>query len=248
MTTRVQANLWWSKLFTTKQNKFQSKVNFRLVITTQQCTLTKWAPVLDRTVTSKPSKIFCCWYFLRNVKIWGGEPPSLHTSKRSMEICSDYSANSVTTKPWERETWQSTLDPCMRKRPWNSWQASEAYGKPFETTGYPDHNIRNMRQMNFENSQISAFKDNNLSKEAREGKTSEEETSSTRWRMPGMCGAELFSIGAGDDENPRGGPGRGKKTRKLTDPKHRQKCVNCYWGICITVWCFDQGKHYILWL
>jgi len=50
-----------------------------------------------------------------------------------------------------------------------------------------------------------------------------------------MGGAELFSSGAGrgDDENPRGGAGRGgvgrgKKERISTDPKIRQKCVNCY--------------------
>ena len=42
--------------------------------------------------------------------------------------------------------------------------------------------------------------------------------------------------------------GRGKKERKSTDPKIQQKCVNCYWRICITVWCLDQGKHYTLWL
>ena len=42
--------------------------------------------------------------------------------------------------------------------------------------------------------------------------------------------------------------GRGRKARKSTDPKIWQKCVKCYWRICITVWCFDQGKHYILWL
>ena len=52
--------------------------------------------------------------------------------------------------------------------------------------------------------------------------------------------------GWGEDENPRGGPGRGKKARKSTDPKNRQKCVNCYLRICITVWCFDKEKHYIL--
>ena len=46
----------------------------------------------------------------------------------------------------------------------------------------------------------------------------------------------------------RSGAGRGEKARKSTDLKIRQKCVNCYWRICITVWCFDQGKHYILWL
>ena len=34
--------------------------------------------------------------------------------------------------------------------------------------------------------------------------------------------------GRGEDENPRAGPGRGQKARKLTDPKMRQKCVNCY--------------------
>ena len=78
--------------------------------------------------------------------------------------------------------------------------------------------------------------------------------------QPGMCGAELFpagrgkdenpwgGVGGGEDENPRGSPGRGEKARKSTDLKIRQKCVNCYWRICITVWCFDQGKHYILWL
>ena len=52
--------------------------------------------------------------------------------------------------------------------------------------------------------------------------------------------------GRAEDENPRDGPGRGKKARKSTDPKIRQKFVNCYWGICITVRCFVQGKHYIL--
>ena len=54
--------------------------------------------------------------------------------------------------------------------------------------------------------------------------------------------------GAGQRWNLQGDPGRGKKVRKSTDLKIRQKCVNCYWRICITVWCFDQGKHYILWL
>ena len=44
----------------------------------------------------------------------------------------------------------------------------------------------------------------------------------------------------------RSGAERGEKARKSTDLKIRQKCVNCYWRICITVWCFDQGKHYIL--
>ena len=59
-------------------------------------------------------------------------------------------------------------------------------------------------------------------------------------------GAFSSGAGRGKDENPRGGPGRGEKARKSTDLKIRQKCVNCYWRICITVWCFDQGKHYIL--
>ena len=68
-------------------------------------------------------------------------------------------------------------------------------------------------------------------------------------------GAFSSGAGRGEDENPRGGAGRrwksagrGEKARKSTDLKIRQKCVNCYWRICITVWCFDQGKHYILWL
>ena len=38
------------------------------------------------------------------------------------------------------------------------------------------------------------------------------------------------------------------KARKSTDLKIRQKCVYCNLRICITVSCFDQGKHYILWL
>ena len=46
----------------------------------------------------------------------------------------------------------------------------------------------------------------------------------------------------------RSGAGGGEKAHRSTDPKIRQKCVNCYWRICITVWCFEQGKHYILWL
>ena len=71
--------------------------------------------------------------------------------------------------------------------------------------------------------------------------------------LSGMCGAELFPAGQGGagrrwKSAGRSGAGRGKKARKSTDPKLRQKFVNCYWGICITVWCFDQGKHYILWL
>ena len=64
------------------------------------------------------------------------------------------------------------------------------------------------------------------------------------WVMAaGMCGAELFPAGRG-----RGwkSAGRGKKARKSTDPNIWQKCVNYYWGICITLWCFDQGNHYIL--
>ena len=32
-------------------------------------------------------------------------------------------------------------------------------------------------------------------------------------------------MGRGERENPRGGPGRGEKARKSTDPKIRQKCV-----------------------
>ena len=56
--------------------------------------------------------------------------------------------------------------------------------------------------------------------------------------LPGMCGEELFSseAGRGEDENTLGGAGRGGA----------KKGVNCYWRICITVWCFDQGKHYII--
>ena len=58
--------------------------------------------------------------------------------------------------------------------------------------------------------------------------------------LAGMCGAELFPAGQGEDKNPRGGvgrgkdensrggPGRGKKTRKSTDQKIRQKYVNYY--------------------
>ena len=45
-------------------------------------------------------------------------------------------------------------------------------------------------------------------------------------KIPGMCGAELFPAGRGEDKNPRGGAkvkirgaGRGKRTRKSTDPK-----------------------------
>ena len=59
-----------------------------------------------------------------------------------------------------------------------------------------------------------------------------------------------FSSGAGRGWKSAGrsGAGRGEKARESTDLKIRQKCVNCYWRICITVWCFDQGKHYILWL
>ena len=70
-----------------------------------------------------------------------------------------------------------------------------------------------------------------------------------------MCGAELFpagrgGAGRGEDENPPGGPGRGGAKKRVNQLiwKIRQKCVNCYWRICIIVWCFDQGKHYILWL
>ena len=48
--------------------------------------------------------------------------------------------------------------------------------------------------------------------------------------VPGMGGAELFPAGRGEDENPRG-----KEVRKSIDPEIRQKCVNCYWGICTTV-------------
>ena len=68
-----------------------------------------------------------------------------------------------------------------------------------------------------------------------------------------MCGAKLLTAGRGMDENLRSwakmkirGAVRGKKAHKSTDPKIWQKCGN--WRICITVWCFDQGKHYILWL
>ena len=64
------------------------------------------------------------------------------------------------------------------------------------------------------------------------------------WYNAGMCGAELFPVGQGEDGNLRGGAGQ--RARKSTDPKFRQKCVNCYWRICITIQCFDQGKHYIL--
>ena len=63
--------------------------------------------------------------------------------------------------------------------------------------------------------------------------------SSLRISMPGMCGAELFPAGRGEEKNPRGGAkvkirgaGRGKRTRKLTDPKIRQKCVYCYGDFC----------------
>ena len=57
------------------------------------------------------------------------------------------------------------------------------------------------------------------------------------WFTSGMCGAELFPAGRGEDKNPRGGAGqggagRGKRTRKSTDPKIRQKCVYCYGDIC----------------
>ena len=37
--------------------------------------------------------------------------------------------------------------------------------------------------------------------------------------MTGMSGAELFPAGRGEDENPRGGAGWGKKARRSTDPK-----------------------------
>ena len=40
--------------------------------------------------------------------------------------------------------------------------------------------------------------------------------------------------------------GRGEKARKSTDPKLRQKCVNCYSDICSALWCFDKGKQFIL--
>ena len=33
--------------------------------------------------------------------------------------------------------------------------------------------------------------------------------------IPGMCGAELFPAGRGEDENPRGGPGRGGAKIKI---------------------------------
>ena len=42
--------------------------------------------------------------------------------------------------------------------------------------------------------------------------------------VAGMCGAELFPVGRGEGENPRGGAGRGKRTHKSTYPKNRQKC------------------------
>ena len=38
-------------------------------------------------------------------------------------------------------------------------------------------------------------------------------------------GAFSSGVGRGEDENPRGGPGRGKKARKSANPKIRQKCV-----------------------
>ena len=40
--------------------------------------------------------------------------------------------------------------------------------------------------------------------------------------------------------------GKGKKTRKLTDPKIGQKCINCYWDICRVLWFLYKGKHYTL--
>ena len=39
--------------------------------------------------------------------------------------------------------------------------------------------------------------------------------------------------------------GRGKKARKSTDQKNRQKCENCYWEICTALWYIDKGKHCI---
>ena len=52
--------------------------------------------------------------------------------------------------------------------------------------------------------------------------------------VSGMCGAGRGqkSAGRGEGENPRGGAGRGKRTRKSTDPKIRQQCVYCYGDIC----------------
>ena len=55
-------------------------------------------------------------------------------------------------------------------------------------------------------------------------------------------GAFSSGAGGGEDKNPRGGAkakirgaGRWKRTRKWTDPKIRQKCVNCYGDICIVL-------------
>ena len=54
--------------------------------------------------------------FDKMLKILGGGPPSQHTSKRSTERENKYSAHSVNSQHWEREIWQSTLDPSTRRK------------------------------------------------------------------------------------------------------------------------------------
>ena len=39
------------------------------------------------------------------------------------------------------------------------------------------------------------------------------------------------------------GAGRDEKARKSTDPKIRQKCVNCYGDICSVLWCVGVMKR-----
>ena len=63
----------------------------------------------------------------------------------------------------------------------------------------------------------------------------------TIYKGQGCAGRSFFQrggAGRGEDKNPRGGAkvkihgaGRGKRTRKSTDPKIRQQCVYCYGDI-----------------
>ena len=74
-----------------------------------------------------------------------------------------------------------------------------------------------------------------------------------RFSDQGCAGRSFFQrggAGRGEDKNPRGGAkvkirgaGRGKRTRKSTDPKIWKQCVYCYGDICSVLWCFDQWKH-----
>ena len=64
--------------------------------------------------------------------------------------------------------------------------------------------------------------------------------------FPSGAGRGQKSAGRGGAKVKIRGAGRGKRTRKSTDPKIRQKCVYCYGDIYSVLWCFDKWKHYLL--